>query len=151
MYTLQQELQRTSFVAACSRAKMKACCEIVPGSLGGERPSPDLFFVAVRAAALQQPEMRQRGYLVSGMMEFLAIKALLAQRLCQACLADVVFTDVSKKSIWATKTYQGLTSPSLMSRLTAGCSSLLLSATLQQPLRPKSTGDNVFGYPTDLG
>jgi hypothetical protein len=49
--------------------------------------------------------MLQRGYAVSGVMEFLDIEALLAQRLCQTCLANVVFTDVPKKPIWATKTY----------------------------------------------
>jgi hypothetical protein len=84
---------------------VKACCEIVPGSLGGERPSLNLSFVIDGFAAPQQAQMLQRSYSVSGMMEFLDIEALLAQRLCQTCLADVVFTDVPKKPIWATKTY----------------------------------------------
>jgi hypothetical protein len=78
---------------------VKACCEIVPGSLGGERPSLNLPFVIDEFAAPQQPKMLQRSYTVSGMMEFLDIEALLA------CLADVIFTDVPKKPIWATKTY----------------------------------------------
>jgi hypothetical protein len=95
--------------------------------------------------------MLQRGYAVSGMMEFPVIEALLAQILCQTCLADVVFTDVPKKPIRATKTYQGLTSPSRISWLTAASSSLLLGATLRRPVRPQSTRVNAFGYPADLG
>jgi hypothetical protein len=95
--------------------------------------------------------MLQYGYAVSGMMEFLDIEALLAQRLCQTCLADVVFTDVPKKPIWATKTYQDLTSLSQISRLTAGSSSLLLGAILRLPVRPKSARVNAFGYPGPLG
>jgi hypothetical protein len=59
--------------------------------------------------------MLQCGSAVSGMMQFLVIKALLAQRLYQTCLANVVFAQVPKKPIWATKTDQGFTSPSPIS------------------------------------